>query len=189
MDWAIWIPLLVSIAAWIPETLRWLSSRNQSNAELANTIMDGGTKAVAAVTKVLDEYQEQNKELRAEIEAIKASRAKREEEILAERVSFNHEIAGLHRRIENDVLETAALKRTIDDLKAQQALDLKETILLREDVSVFKKAAKNVIHKLVGTLEDARNRGMDIKLPDFNGDLDKLGESVRGLVWPKGKPE
>ncbi len=113
MNWEIWIPLFIAISAWIPKIIEWLANRNQSNAQFANTIMEGGTKALNAVTHALDEYQEQNKELKAEIDGIKTARKERE-------VEHTAEIDELKARIQADVMETSSLRN--DYANAQRKL-------------------------------------------------------------------
>jgi TolA-binding protein len=185
MNWEVWIPLLIAVSAWIPKIIDWLANRNQSSAAFYNAMMEGGTKAVAAATRLNDEYQEQVKELRGEIEAIKEARRLREIETQNERDE-------LQARIKAELIETRNMradylehKKEVADLRARQANDLKETIELRADVAALRAenlAAKNVIKKLLQFFIDNK-----YDVPELNGDLDKLGESVRGLVVRKPK--
>jgi chromosome segregation ATPase len=121
--------------------------------------------------------------LEKEIEAIQEARHAREVAIQTERDE-------LQARIKAELIETremradyAELKKEVKLLKAKQAQDLKETILLREDVEALRaenKAAKNVIRKLLQYMTEK-----EYDIPELNSDLEKLGDSVKGLVVKK----
>ena len=150
----LWIPLLVAIAAWIPHVLTWLGSRKLTDAQVVNTIMEGGSKGVAAAINLLNEYQESNLALRVEvadlkskIEKIQAARQKRDLETKKDRDE-------LKARIQSDLMETEALRRQVVKL---------------EDMAI--KTGEYVDRILV----KAKEQGWDIPL---NGEL---MESVRRL--------
>jgi chromosome segregation ATPase len=123
--------------------------------------------------------------LEQKVQDIQDARRAREIETQAERDE-------LQARIQADLIETRGmradyleLKKEVAELRARQAKDLKETIELREDVAALRAeniAAKNVIKKLLQFFIDNK-----YDMPELNGDLDKLGESVRGLVMRKPK--
>lgn len=145
------------------------------------------TKRIDAQEKRIEVQEKKIDAQEAEIEAIKEARRAREIETQSERDE-------LKVRIQSDLMETRELRANHDELKKKvrelnanqekyliEAAELKAAV---EALRVQNKAAKNVIQKLVQALEEKQ-----IPIPPLNGDLDKLGESVRGLVWPKGKPE
>ena len=81
--------------------------------------------------------------------------------------------------------QIASLQGEVQELRSKQAQDLKETIELREAVEALRaenKAAKNVIKKLLLALAER-----DIDIPELNGDIEKLGDSVKDLVVRKPK--
>lgn len=94
-------------------------------------------------------------------------------------------------RAENVALEKIRTERDtrIDELEAKQELDLKETTELR--VHVIKvdekyKIMKGIAAKLVNALQ---KNDPPIPIPDLNGDLASLGDSVQGLVWKHSPKE
>jgi len=92
-------------------------------------------------------------------------------------------------RDENTALEALRTERDarIDELEAKQEHDLKETNELRAHVIKVDekyKVMKGIAEKLVRALQE---NDPPIPIPDLNGDVVALGESVRGLVWKKPK--
>lgn len=81
--------------------------------------------------------------------------------------------------------QVAESQKQISEFNAKQAQDIKETILLREDVAALRtenKAAKNAIRKLLQVLIER-----EVEPPDLTDELDVLGETVRNLVVKRKK--
>lgn len=92
-------------------------------------------------------------------------------------------------KAENTTLETLRTARDarIDELEKKQEHDLKETNELRLHVIKVDekyKVMKGIAEKLVKALQE---NDPPIPIPDLNGDVAKLGDSVRGLVVRKPK--
>lgn len=88
-------------------------------------------------------------------------------------------------RAENVTLEKIRTERDtrIDELEAKQELDLKETNELRAHVIRVDekyKIMKGIAEKLVNALQ---KNDPPIPIPDLNGDIEMLGDSVQGLIW------
>lgn len=88
-------------------------------------------------------------------------------------------------KAENALLEKTRAERDarIDELEAKQELDLKETNELRAHVIKVDdkyKIMKGIAEKLVNALQ---KNDPPIPIPDLNGDIEMLGDSVQGLIW------
>lgn len=95
----------------------------------------------------------------------------------------------LLRTVEYLKQELAEVKAENVTLEAKQELDLKETNELR--VHVIKvdekyKVMKGIAEKLVNALQ---KNDPPIPIPDLNGDLALLGDSVQGLIWKHSPKE
>jgi hypothetical protein len=126
MNLEIWLPLLIALAAWIPKILELIAARKTqqsqtelNNAQVVNTIMDGGSKGVTAAISLLNEYQESNlalkvevADLKSEIDKIKAASQKRAIETQAERNE-------LKARIQADLMETDKLRLEYEQAQKQ----------------------------------------------------------------------
>lgn len=113
MDWNVIIPALVGLASGLvaPLLIQLINRRNatnQTNAEVINKIAQGGEKAISAAIQLLNEYQEDNAELRAEVSSLKA-------EIVSMRIDERAKEARMNLKIE--ALEQY-IKLLIDTLRA-----------------------------------------------------------------------
>ncbi len=111
-------------------------ARSKTSAEVANLIVQGGKTALDAAITMLDEHQEQSKELKAEIEAIKTARIERE-------AAHTKEIDELKARIQADMLETGKLRNDYAVAKSRIIKLEDMAIGLGEYVDVIKRALQS----------------------------------------------
>jgi hypothetical protein len=127
MNWEIWIPLLIAVAAWIPKILELISARKtkperegerksldaKTESEItkaAESIASGNTITIANMLRENEywkletaEARAENEKLTEEVEKIKAARAERDIETQKERDE-------LKARIQSDLMETEDLR-------------------------------------------------------------------------------
>jgi hypothetical protein len=127
MNWEIWIPLLIAVAAWIPKILELISARKtkperegerksldaKTESEItkaAESIASGNTITIANMLRENEYWKKEVAEARIEIDAITEARRVRDIETQKERDE-------LKARIQADLMETEGLRKQVVKLE------------------------------------------------------------------------
>lgn len=117
-----WIPLLAAIAAWMPYILKWYGDRGKTKSETefnvaqsANEITEGGERAVAAASRMLEYHEKRSQALASRVDEQDKELTLLKAQITAFQIDERAKEARLNAKIE--ALEQY-IKLLIDTLRA-----------------------------------------------------------------------
>ena len=120
MNWEIWVPFLIAIAAWIPKLWEIVGNRNKTKAETkliaseeGENISKAAETAVNVLLQALTFNQSENKNYQARVVALEENQdrnTKLIKELTSHRDERDAQLASLQAQITKDVEETQRLR-------------------------------------------------------------------------------